>query len=84
MENNPTMRIKVEAHTDTQGSDAYNLNLSQQRAMSTRQYLIAQGISPDRLEAQGYGESQPAIDCGDNCTDEQHAMNRRSEFIILR
>lgn len=84
MQNNPTMRIKIEAHTDNRGSDAYNLNLSQQRAMATRQYLISQGISPDRLEAQGYGESSPAIDCGENCTDEQHAMNRRSEFIILR
>src|SRR5690606_19700725 len=84
MQNNPTMQAKAAAHTDNRGSDAYNLNLSQQRAMATRQYLISQGISPDRLEAQGYGESSPAIDCGENCTEEQHAMNRRSEFIILR
>lgn len=84
MQSNPTMRIKIESHTDNKGSDEYNLRLSQERANATRQYLISQGISPSRLEAQGYGESSPAIDCGEDCDDEQRARNRRSEFIIIR
>lgn len=84
LERNPNMKIKIESHTDSKGSDAYNLKLSERRAMSTLQYVKSQGISGDRLEAQGYGESQPKIDCGENCTPEEDATNRRSEFIITQ
>ncbi|MCP1995099.1 OmpA family protein [Flavobacterium sp. HSC-61S13] len=84
MERNPNMRIKIEAHTDSRGSDEYNLKLSERRAQTTLQYMLSMGISPDRLESQGYGESQPRVKCGDHCTEEQHALNRRSEFIILQ
>jgi len=84
LERNPNMKIKIESHTDSKGSDAYNLKLSERRAISTLQYLKSQGINGDRLEAKGYGESQPKIDCGDNCTPEEDATNRRSEFIILQ
>ncbi|HLW42079.1 MAG TPA: OmpA family protein [Flavobacterium sp.] len=84
MQRNPAMRIKIEAHTDNRGSDVYNLRLSDQRAKSTRQYVISKGIDASRLEARGYGESQPKIDCGDECTEEQHAINRRSEFFIIQ
>lgn len=82
MQRNPNMKIKIDAHTDTQGSDVYNLKLSERRAVSTLQYILSKGISRDRLEAKGYGESQPKIHCGENCTEDQHAINRRSEFII--
>ena len=84
LERNPNMKIKIESHTDSKGSDAYNLKLSERRATSTLQYVKSQGISGDRLEAKGYGESQPKVDCGENCTAEQDATNRRSEFIITQ
>lgn len=84
LERNPNMKIKIESHTDSKGSDAYNLKLSERRAISTLQYVKSQGISGDRLEAKGYGESQPKVDCGENCTPEQDATNRRSEFIITQ
>lgn len=84
LQRNPGMKIKIESHTDNRGNDAYNLRLSDQRAQSTKQYLVSKGINAVRLEARGYGESQPKVDCGENCTDEQHAINRRSEFIITQ
>ncbi len=84
MERNPNMKIKIESHTDNQGSDEYNLKLSDRRARTTMQYIVSKGIAANRLEARGYGESQLKIDCGANCTEEQHAINRRSEFIILQ
>lgn len=84
LQRNPSMKIKIESHTDNRGNDAYNLKLSDERARSTMQYVISKGISPARLEARGYGESSPKVDCGENCTEEQHAINRRSEFIITQ
>ena len=84
LQRNPNMKIKIESHTDSKGSDAYNLKLSDRRATSTLQYVKSQGISGDRLEAKGYGESQPKVDCGDNCTQEEDAINRRSEFLIIQ
>ncbi len=79
----PTMKLKIESHTDIRASDAYNLTLSNRRAQSTMQYLIAKGISKDRLTAEGKGESDLKVKCGSNCTEEQHQQNRRSEFIII-
>ncbi|WP_430614624.1 OmpA family protein [Flavobacterium sp. JP2137] len=84
MERNPNMKVQIKAHTDTRGSDEYNMRLSERRAQTTLQYLISMGISPSRLIAKGYGESEPKVPCGDNCTEEEHAVNRRSEFIILQ
>lgn len=84
LQRNPGMMIKIESHTDNKGSDAYNLKLSDQRARSTMQYLVSKGINAVRLEARGYGESQPKVDCGAGCTSEQDAINRRSEFIITK
>ncbi len=84
MKKNPEMVIKVEGHTDNRGTDAYNLDLSERRARSTVQYVISKGIAKDRISGKGFGESKPAIDCGNNCTDEQYHKNRRSEFIIVK
>ncbi|WP_296346215.1 OmpA family protein [Winogradskyella sp.] len=67
---------------------AYNERLSENRAQSTKQYLIDNGISANRLTAKGYGESQLVNDCGceptnvSSCSEEEHQKNRRSEFII--
>lgn len=84
MKKYPNMVVMVKAHTDNRGSDKYNMNLSNSRAKSTVQYMISKGIAKDRISGQGYGESQPKVDCKENCTEEQHAQNRRSEFIIVK
>jgi outer membrane protein OmpA-like peptidoglycan-associated protein/tetratricopeptide (TPR) repeat protein len=84
MKNNPSMEILVKSHTDSNGSVVYNLNLSNQRAQSTVQYLISKGISKERLSAKGLGFTEPKIDCKENCNDEQDAQNRRSEFLIVK
>ena len=82
MKNYPSLRIEIGSHADARGSDAYNLDLSQRRAQSTLEYLVGQGISRDRLIPKGYGEEVPLNDCTKPgiCTEEQYAINRRSEF----
>jgi outer membrane protein OmpA-like peptidoglycan-associated protein/tetratricopeptide (TPR) repeat protein len=85
MEKYPSLKIKVNSHTDSRGIDAYNLWLSQKRAESTVNYMISKGISPDRLQGEGFGETRLVNDCvnGVQCSEEQHQLNRRSEFIIF-
>ncbi len=73
--------VRVEGHTDSIGSAAYNNSLSQRRARSVVNYLIHQGVASYRLTAVGYGESRPIAD---NYTEEGRARNRRTEFTILR
>jgi len=87
MQKFPNIRIKIESHTDSRGKDAYNLKLSDNRAKSTRDYLISQNIDASRIEsAIGYGESRLINKCknGVKCTDEEHVLNRRSDFIIIQ
>ena len=81
----PEIKIDIRSHTDSRASDTYNLYLSEKRAQSTKQWLIEQGISVERLHAKGYGETQLLNHCknGINCTEEEHQRNRRSEFIIV-
>jgi outer membrane protein OmpA-like peptidoglycan-associated protein/tetratricopeptide (TPR) repeat protein len=76
----PTLKIEIGSHTDSKGSDDYNMKLSQARSESVVGYLVNHGIAKDRLQAQGYGETKP-IDTND--TDEGRQNNRRSEFKIL-
>jgi outer membrane protein OmpA-like peptidoglycan-associated protein len=83
MKEYPTMVIFAKSHTDNRGSDKYNLNLSDRRAKATVQYLISKGIAKDRISGQGFGESEPKVTC-DECTEEQFAQNRRSEFLIVK
>ncbi|WP_282079275.1 OmpA family protein [Aquimarina algiphila] len=82
----PEMKIEVRSHTDSHGDDAYNLDLSERRAKSTVKYMISKGISSDRLDGKGYGETKPINDCGNdtNCKKEEYQLNRRSEFIIVK
>jgi len=84
MKSNPSLAILAKAHTDNRGSDAYNLSLSDRRAKSTVQYVISKGISKSRITGKGFGETEPKADCGEGCTEEQHAQNRRSEFLIVK
>jgi len=73
----PNVHTAVEGHTDSVGDDAYNQGLSQRRAESVSDYLSSHGVSPDRLQAKGYGESRPVAD---NSTDDGRALNRRVEL----
>ena len=83
MEKYPDMIIKAESHTDSRGPASYNRGLSDRRAKSTAQYVISKGISEDRISGVGKGEDEPKIDCSQGCSKEEHAQNRRSEFIIV-
>lgn len=84
MTQNPEMVIMVKGHTDNRGSDAYNMNLSDRRARSAVQYVISKGIAKKRISGKGFGESEPKVNCGANCSEEQHAQNRRNEFLIVK
>jgi len=75
------VNIEVAGHTDSMGSDEYNLNLAQRRADTVRNYLISKGIAADRLSAKAYGESQPVAD---NATAEGRFENRRVELLPLK
>ena len=83
----PNMVIKIESHTDSRNSDVYNLSLSDRRAKSTKDYIVSQGIEANRIDsAKGFGESQLINNCtnGANCSEGEHQLNRRSEFIIIK
>lgn len=86
----PSMEIELGSHTDCRGRDAYNMDLSQRRAVSSAQYVKSRITSPERIYGKGYGETRPKIDCqcdaagNSNCTEEQHQLNRRTEFIIIK
>ena len=81
----PTMKVAINSHTDSRQTNSYNDVLSNNRAKSTRKWLIKQGIAADRLTAKGYGETKLVNNCSDgvDCTEEQHQANRRSEFIVI-
>ncbi len=84
MKSNDKLVILAKSHTDNRGSDAYNLSLSDRRAKSTVQYVISKGIAKNRISGKGMGEIEPKVDCKEACTEEQHAQNRRSEFLIVK
>ena len=80
LEDNATMKIEIGGHTDSKGSDAYNKNLSKNRAESVVNYLIEQGVSKSRLTFKGYGETTPIAT---NETEEGRQENRRVEFEVI-
>lgn len=81
----PSMKIDVRSHTDSRQTQQYNMTLSNKRAKSTIDWLVKKGISATRISGKGYGESQLINICSDdvNCTEEEHQLNRRSEFVIV-
>ena len=83
MKNNDKMVILAKSHTDSRGSDKYNLTLSERRSKSTVQYIISKGITASRISGKGMGELEPKEVCNP-CTEAQHALNRRSEFLIVK
>jgi outer membrane protein OmpA-like peptidoglycan-associated protein len=76
----PKMRVSIEGHTDNVGGEAMNLRLSQRRAEAVRDYLVAKGVSPDRLSATGFGPTKPLAS---NKTAKGKAQNRRTEFRVV-
>jgi len=86
MEKYPSLRIKVNSHTDSRGKDSYNMWLSQKRAKATVNYMIAKGIDSSRLQEEGFGETMLINSCknGVKCSAQEHELNRRSEFIIVK
>jgi outer membrane protein OmpA-like peptidoglycan-associated protein/tetratricopeptide (TPR) repeat protein len=84
MSQNDKLKIYVKSHSDSKGDDKYNLNLSDKRAKATVQYVISKGIDASRISGKGFGETELKIDCKNKCTDEQNAINRRSEFLLVK
>ena len=85
MEQYPNLKVDVRSHTDSRQSANYNEKLSDNRAKATAAWLIEKGISANRLTSKGYGESQLINKCTDGvkCSEEEHQINRRSEFIVI-
>lgn len=81
LKDNPGLKIELGSHTDSRASDIYNQRLSQRRADAAIQYLVNKGISRERLEARGYGESELLIENAK--TEAEHQQNRRTEFKVM-
>lgn len=86
MRQKPLIKIELASHTDSRGSDEYNMSLSQQRAQSVVNYLASKGINKNRLMAKGYGETRLKNKCanGVECSEEEHQVNRRTEFRVIQ
>jgi outer membrane protein OmpA-like peptidoglycan-associated protein len=80
MNENPSLKFRIEGHTDSDGEESYNQKLSEDRAASVKSMLVRLGIDSSRLESQGWGESKPV---SENSTPEGKANNRRVEFIKI-
>ncbi|WP_188704103.1 OmpA family protein, partial [Lutibacter litoralis] len=85
LQNYPTIRIETKSHTDSRAPDSYNLELSNRRATSVISYIISKGIDPARIYGKGYGETELVNHCsnGVKCTETEHQLNRRTEFIVI-
>ena len=84
LKENPAIIIELGSHTDSRGSDSYNLDLSQRRADAAVKYIVENGISQERITAKGYGETKLLNRCsnGVRCSEQEHQKNRRTEFKI--
>lgn len=82
MKNNPTLKIEIGGHTDSKGSDPYNLSLSQRRAQAVVNWLVSKGVSKDRIVAKGYGETKPLASNDDE--EDGRELNRRTEFKVIQ
>lgn len=83
---NPNIIIELSSHTDSRAGDQYNMKLSEKRAQSAVAYIISKGISASRLKSKGYGETKLLNKCknGVKCAEEEHALNRRTEFKVIK
>jgi len=85
LEDNPELKLEISSHTDSRGSDSYNLQLSQRRADAIVAWLASKGIPVSRLVPKGYGETKPVNKCNDGtpCSEEEYQLNRRTEFKVV-
>ena len=85
LKDNPTVNLQIRSYTDALASKSYNIKLSENRAKTTRQYLVDQGINAQRLSINFYGEENLVNDCTvwSNCSKEENHKNRRSELIVM-
>lgn len=85
MQSNSHFVVELSAHTDSKGSDQYNLRLSEQRAMAAKHYIVRKLIDPNRILVKGYGETKLLNNCGNTsvCSEDEHAVNRRLEFKLF-
>ncbi|MBI5298672.1 MAG: OmpA family protein [Deltaproteobacteria bacterium] len=79
-QNRTILRVRIEGHTDNDGSDKFNTRLSEERTKAVKDYLVKKGIAPSRLETKGWGEKQPVVP---NDTPQHKAQNRRVEFHVI-
>jgi outer membrane protein OmpA-like peptidoglycan-associated protein len=77
----PQMIVEIRGHTDAEGTDTYNENLSMRRALSVKNFFVQSGVSPSRIMAKGFGETRPLMD---NTSDLGRAFNRRVEIYVVR
>ncbi len=84
LKSNKKIDIELTAHSDSKGSDEYNLKLSEQRALAAKNYITANGIDEFRINAKGFGESRLLNNCSNGviCSEDEHAVNRRLEFKL--
>jgi outer membrane protein OmpA-like peptidoglycan-associated protein len=82
----PDLEIRLESHTDSRGSDEYNMLLSKRRARAAFEYLVSKGIDPMRVRYEGFGETQLINHCEDgvDCSEEEHEVNRRTIVKAVR
>ena len=85
MQKYPELKINLGSHTDSRARDAYNWSLSTRRARSSKNWIVRQGIDPSRIKAEGFGETELVNKCsnGVNCSEDDHQLNRRTEFVIV-
>jgi outer membrane protein OmpA-like peptidoglycan-associated protein len=80
LSDNPALRVEIGGHTDDVGTREYNRQLSEKRAKSVYQYLLENGVQPERLQTKGYGPDRPV---GSNASEEGRQLNRRIEFKVI-
>ncbi len=85
LKRHPTFKVSISSHTDSRAPGGYNYALSQRRSASVVAYLVRKGISPQRMTTYAYGKTKLLIDCPDgvSCPEEDHQLNRRTEFVII-
>ncbi|MBP9601321.1 MAG: OmpA family protein, partial [Lutibacter sp.] len=81
----PLIKIELGSHTDSRAPDAYNWALSNRRAKSSLEWIVGKGIDASRITGKGYGETELVNKCSNNakCTEAEHELNRRTEFVIV-
>lgn len=86
MKENPELKLEIISHTDSKGDDKFNMTLSQKRSQFASEYLVTNGVAKERISTQGKGETKIRNRCnnGVDCSEKEHAYNRRTEFNFTK